>query len=251
MPTSPPLRLAVLSLAYSSWSMRPWLALRHAGASFTTSTAEVELGKRDPRDPADTAAETSGDRLTSRRALGSVTGLFPVLHVGDTAIHESLAICEWVAETFPAAGLWPDDRLARARARAVACEMMSSFTSIRAQLSSHLFGRLPAPLALDDATASEVARVFELWRDALDRSGGPYLFGRFTIADAMYYPMRARFRTYDVALPDDVARYAAALDATPAVRDLVALARTAPHVPAYDAYLRALGGEPDAGRADD
>lgn len=242
-----PLRLCVVSLRYSSWSMRPWLVLRHAGVEFETETADVELGKRSPNRPQDAKREKSGEMLAERRKMGSVTGLFPVLNVGETRIHESLAICEWAAETFPGAGLWPDDPLDRARARAISCEMSSGFPNVRTHLSCHLFGRTKAPMKLDDVTSCEIERVFEIWRDALARSGGPYLFGRFSIADGMYYPMRTRFRSYGVPIPDDLEAYVAALDATPAVRALEDVARHAPRVPAYDDYLRSVGGDPDAG----
>lgn len=239
------LRLCVLSLRYSSWSMRPWLALRHANADVTVETAEVELGKRNPNDPSDAQREKSGEILASRRKLGSVTGLFPVLHVGDTAIHESLAICEWVNDAYPAAGLWPDDTLARARARAISCEMLTSFSNIRTHLSCHLFGRV-AEMKLDHATRAELTRLFELWEDALERSGGPYLFGRFSIADCMYYPMRTRLRSYGVEVPKGLESYVRAIDETPAVRALVDVARKAPRIPAYDEYMRSVGGDPDA-----
>ncbi|MBL8680464.1 MAG: glutathione S-transferase family protein [Myxococcales bacterium] len=239
------LRLCVLSLRYSSWSMRPWLALRHANADVTVETAEVDLSKRNPNDPSDATREKSGETLASRRKLGSVTGLFPVLHVGDTAIHESLAICEWVNDAYPDARLWPEDALARARARAISCEMLSSFSNIRTHLSCHLFGRTTA-LKLDAATNTELTRVFELWQDALERSGGPYLFGRFSIADCMYYPMRTRLRSYSVEVPQSLEPYLRAVDETPTVRALVEAARTAPRIPAYDEYLRSVGGDPDA-----
>lgn len=231
----PTLRLSVLSLRYSSWSMRPWLALRHAGADFVTETAEVDLSKRDPSD----------EKRATRRKLGSVTGLFPVLHVDDTAIHESLAICEWVNEAFPDAMLWPSDPLARARARSLSCEMLTGFSNIRAHLSCHLFGRV-RDMKIDAATAGELARLFELWDDALARSGGPYLFGRFSIADCMYYPMRTRLRSYGIEVPRGLEPYTAAVDATPAVRALVDIARGAPRIPPYDEYLRSVGGDPDA-----
>lgn len=183
--------------------------------------------------------------------MGSVTGLFPTLKVEtedgvSTTIHESLAICEWVNDAFPAAGLWPDDTLARARARAISCEMHAGFANVRTHLSCHLFGRLPKPYPLDAVTRRETERCFEIWREALERSGGPFLFGRFTIADCMYYPMRTRFRSYAVDIPADLSRYVAALDEAPAVRALIEVARTAPRVPAYDEYLRGLGGDPDA-----
>jgi glutathione S-transferase len=225
--------------------MRPWLALRHAGADFVTDTVEVELGKRNPNDTADAAQEKTGEVLDARRKVGSVTGLFPVLHVDESPIHESLAICEWVNESFPDAMLWPTDTLARARARSLSCEMLTGFSNIRTHLSCHLFGRV-RDMRIDAATRAEIARVFELWDDALASSGGPYLFGRFSIADCMYFPMRTRFRSYGVAIPRGLEAYVAALDAAPAVRALEEVARVAPRIPAYDAYLRSVGGDPDA-----
>lgn len=242
--TSP--RLVVVSLRYSSWSMRAWLALRHAGVDVVTETAPLELGKRNPNDPNDAAKERSGEGLAARRKLGSVTGLFPVLHVGDAAIHESLAICEWANDTHPAAGLWPEDAVDRARARSISCEMLAGFANVRTHLSCHLFGRTKAPLPLDEPTKREIGRVFEIWEDALERSGGPFLFGRFSIADCMYYPMRTRFRTYGVPIPTTLEAYVKALDEAPAVRALIDVARTAPRVPVYDEYLRSVGGDPDA-----
>jgi glutathione S-transferase len=241
------LRLSVLSLRYSSWSMRPWLALRHAGAEFVTDTVVIDLDKRNPKEAGDGAHGKTGESLVERRGLGSVTGLFPVLHVGDARIHESLAICEWVNEANPGAQLWPTGALARAQARAISCEMLSGFACVRTHLSCHLFGRVREPLALDAATRVEVARVFELWNEALHRSGGPFLFGRFSIADCMYYPMHTRFRTYGVTIPPELEPYTRALDDHPAVHELERVARAAPRIPAYDDYLRSVGGDPDAG----
>ena len=225
--------------------MRPWLALHRAGAEFVTDTIVVELGKRSPVDPGDAATERSGAQLVERRKLGSVTGLFPVLHVGEVAIHESLAICEWAAEAFPEARLWPEDAMARARARAISCEMLTGYANVRTHLSCHLFGRTRTPLALDALTRTELRRLFEVWEEALQRSGGPYLFGRFSIADAMYYPMRTRLRTYGVPVPEALRSYVTALDETPAVRALAEHARGAPRISAYDDYLRSVGGDPD------
>lgn len=229
------LKLTVLSLRYSSWSMRPWLALTHAGAVFETETVELPHMQR--------GGKTTS--LAQRRALGSVRGLFPVLRVDGTPIHESLAICEYVADTHPAARLWPDDALRRAEARAVASEMVSGFTSMRGEMSCHWLGRVPnfKPSA---AARADIDRVFELWGEQLERSGGPFLFGRFSIADAMYFPVLTRFRTYGVDLPGPLASYASALEAHPAVGALLEKARTAPRIPVYDDALRKLGGDPDA-----
>ena len=181
------LKLTVLSLRYSSWSMRPWLALYHTGVPFETETVGLPHMARQ--------SETTS--LDERRKLGSVRGLFPVLRVDGTPIHESLAICEYVADAFPDAHLWPDESLHRAAARAICSEMLSGFTSMRNELSCHLFGRVqsftPTPAAVAD-----IERVLEIWHEKLDASGGPFLFGRFSIADAMYFPVLTRFRTYAV-----------------------------------------------------
>lgn len=229
------LKLTVLSLRYSSWSMRPWLVLYHTGAPYETETVELPHMARQ--------GETTS--LVQRRALGSVRGLFPVLRVGGTPIHESLAICEYVADAFPNAHLWPAEPLHRAAARAICSEMVSGFTSMRNELSCHLFGRVPS-FTPSAAARADIERVLEIWREKLDASGGPFLFGRFTIADAMYFPVLTRFRTYGVELPDHLESYAEALESQPAVRALVAVAATAPRIPVYDDYLRRFGGDPDA-----
>jgi glutathione S-transferase len=232
----PELRLTVLSLRYSSWSMRPWLTLTHAGASFTTDM--VELPHMQGRAAPMTLAE--------RRALGSVRGLFPVLRVDGAPIHESLAICEYAADAFPEAQLWPEPALDRARARAISCEMLSGFTSLRTEMSCHLFGRVPG-FSPNVETRADIERVFEIWTECLARSGGPFLFGRFGIADAMYYPVLTRFRTYGVPLPEDLNVYAVSLEGQPAVRRLADTARGAPRLRVYDEYVQRLGGDPEAG----
>lgn len=235
------LELTVLSLRYSSWSMRPWLVLTHAGADFRTETVELAHMQR-------SAASTEKREPTSladRRALGSVHGLFPVLRVDDVPIHESLAICEYAAEAFPNAKLWPDDSLRRAEARAISCEMVSGFSSLRGQLPCHLFARVPG-FRPSDGTMTDVSRVFEIWDECLQRSGGPFLFGDFCIADAMYYPVLTRLRTYGIPLVESVAGYARALESLPAVKRLLESARGAPRTRIYDDYVRALGGDPEA-----
>jgi len=230
------LKLTVLSLRYSSWSMRPWLVLYHTGVPYDTETIELPHMARRSEDTS----------LADRRKLGSVRGLFPVLRVGDTPIHESLAICEYVADMFPDARLWPAEPLQRAGARAICAEMVSGFSVMRNELSCHLFGRVPS-FKPSDAARADIERVFEIWNEKLESSGGPFLFGRFTIADAMYFPVLTRFRTYGVEVPRSLVRYAEALEAQPAVRALVAVAATAPRIPVYDDYLRRFGGDPDAG----
>jgi glutathione S-transferase len=225
--------------------MRPWLALAHADAEFETETAELHLGKQNPSAPGDATDADAAQELRLRRSKGSVTGLFPVLYVNGVPIHESLAICEWVNEAYPDARLMPESALGRARVRAISCEMLGGFAHLRNHMSCHLFGRVPS-FQPDAATRRDIARVFEIWAEALDRSGGPFLFGRFGIADAMYFPVRTRLRTYGVPVPDGLVSYVAALDSLPAVARLEAVARTAPGIPAYDDYIRSLGGDPIA-----
>jgi glutathione S-transferase len=243
----PHLKLTVLSLRYSSWSMRPWLALTHAGATFSKET--VELGhmqkKADFSKGSIDLSKVEPTPMADRRALGSVHGLFPVLRVDGVPIHESLAICEYVAEAFPDAGLWPDDVIDRAQARAISCEMVGGFSNMRADLACHLFGRAPdfTPSA---KTQTDIDRVFELWSACLEHSGGPFLFGRFSIADAMYFPVLTRLRTYGIPLAETVTDYAQAIDNLPAVKKLFDVARSEPRTAVYDDYLRVLGGDPDA-----
>jgi len=228
--------------------MRPWITLTHAGASFETETVLLPDMQRQASVASDGSTNLSNVEpasLPARRALGSIHGLFPVLRVDDTPIHESLAICEYVAEAFPDAGLWPQDLLRRAQARAVSCEMVSGFANLRGELSCHLFGRVPG-FTPSAAAQVDISRVYEIWAECLDRSGGPFLFGDFCIADAMYFPVLTRLRTYGVPIAKTVTEYAVALETLPAVQQLVELARAEPHISVYDHYLRELGGEPDA-----
>lgn len=236
---TPNLTLKVLSLRYSSWSMRPWLAMTLAGLDFTTETVTLTHMM-------DSSQTTS---LEERRRLGSVRGLFPVLHVsGDDEqevwIHESLAICEYAAELCPDAHLWPQSPTDRARGRALCCEMMTGFTSLRNECSCALFARVstfqPAP-----ETIKDVERVFEIWSECLARSSGPYLFGaHLGIVDCMYYPVITRFRTYGIELPVQIKTYVEAVEENPAVQKLVELARKEPSITIYDDYIRKLGGDP-------
>lgn len=245
------LKLSVLSLRYSSWSMRAWLVLKQAGADFEAETVSL---------PHMIDSANSPPSLKERRELGSVHGLFPVLHVtldatGETtttSIPESLAICEYVADMHPNAHLWPADPLERARARAICCEMVSGFSGIRGQLSCHMMARVPVGnMDLKPDTLKDIDRVFDIWTEALERSGGPFLFGEhFGIADAMYYPVLTRFRTYNIEWPqgatgDLLKKYAESVESAPAVAELVELAQSEPSIPVYDKYIRDLGGNPE------
>lgn len=180
------LRLVIGDKNLSSWSMRPWLLLRQAGIPFEE---EVML------------FETKG----WRRAIvaKSPSSRVPALHHDGLIVWESLAICEYVAELFPEARLWPEDRHARALARAVSSEMHAGFGRMRAALSMDVTARHPGT-ALSAETRADVDRIFAIWTDCRARhgAGGPFLFGTFTIADAMFAPCVWRFRTYGVHVPD-------------------------------------------------
>ena len=243
----PSLLLRVLSLRYSSWSTRPWLALTAAGAPFSFETVEIEDLAAQGVDTGPALSAISAEQLSRRRAQGSVTGLFPVLYVDGQPIHESLAICEWAAEAFPEAELWPEDVLERARARAVCCEMVSGFQQLRTHLSCNVFARVPNQVR-SAAVEHDIQRVLEIWRDSLDASGGPFLFGKFSIADCMYFPVVTRFRTYGVDLDSHTKGYARAMDAHDSIEKWQQAALAAPPIPIYDEAIRRLGGDPDAGR---
>ena len=179
------MELLIGDKAWSSWSMRPWLVLRHAGASFT----ETLIALRTPQTDAHI------------RAAGSPSGLVPVLKDADLVIWDSLAICEYLAEALPGARLWPEDRAARALGRAACAEMHGGFHSLRGELPMDLAKREVATLV--PATQDDIRRIVALWSSLLTRFGGPFLLGEdWTIADAFFTPVATRFRSYGVHLSD-------------------------------------------------
>ncbi|HSC88289.1 MAG TPA: glutathione S-transferase family protein [Polyangiaceae bacterium] len=215
------MRLVVGNLNYSSWSMRPWLALRHAGAEFRTH----DIGMR--------VDEQWRDRILAFSGAGKV----PILIDGSLSVHESLAICEYVAERFPEARLWPEDARLRARGRAISCEMLSGFSALRGRMNCNLRARASERPGPEPALDADIARVFDIWTASLETSSGEFLLGDFSIADCMYFPVASRFRTYGVQLPERLQRYSQALFDLPAVRELEGIAQTQPAIPLYDEYL--------------
>jgi glutathione S-transferase len=191
---------------YSSWSMRPWLALTWAGLDFEERV--LPLGG-----PGD------GKSKIPEILAVSPSGRVPALHVGDVVIWDSLAICEWAAEQRPAVGLWPQDPIARAVARAAASEMHSGFAALRRDLSMNVRRRTKVATWAEDVQG-DIARVEELWCDMRARygTGGPFLFGRRSIADAMFAPVCTRFRTYSVVLSQVSQAYCDAIFADAAFR---------------------------------
>ncbi|MBK6576817.1 MAG: glutathione S-transferase [Sandaracinaceae bacterium] len=215
------LRLVVGPLNYSSWSMRPWLVLHHSGLPFKTHEIGlfVEPGWQ--------------EQVLSFSGAGKV----PVLVDKNLSVHESLAICEYIAELAPEARLWPEDRALRARGRAISAEMASSFGSLRNEMTANIRGRRATPRAPSADAQRDIDRVFDIWRASLATSPGPFLLGDFSVADAMYYPVLTRFRTYGVPLPAEVAPWAERMEAHPSVVALVAEAQKSVAIPKYDALL--------------
>ncbi|HEX2553709.1 MAG TPA: glutathione S-transferase family protein [Microvirga sp.] len=194
--------LVIANKLYSSWSMRPWLLLRHLRVAFD----EVVI----PLDRPDTKA-----RVLEHSPAGKV----PILKDGDVTVWESIAIMEYVAETY-GAPVWPKDAKARAMARAVAAEMHAGFQALRSACPMNLGKRFP-PRDRGEAVARDVARFETIVRDARSRfgAGGPFLFGAFSAADAMFAPLATRLDTYSIAIGPETRSYVDAILALPAFRE--------------------------------
>lgn len=208
------MELVIGTKRWSTWSLRPWLALKRTGADFTETV--INLRQDDGRTEAAILPH-------------SPSGLVPALKDGELTIWDSLAICEYLAEKFPEANLWPRDRELRALARAAASEMHSGFQSLRGECPMALELE-PKATSLSEATQKNVRRIVTLWSELLARSGGPFLAGEWSIADAFYTPVATRFRTYGVHLSDygddgTCGAYAARLLATPEFREWEAAAK--------------------------
>lgn len=193
--------LVIGTKRFSSWSLRPWLLLKVAGAAFD----EVEIALRQPE--------------TKQRILDwSPSGKVPLLVHGALRIWDSLAICEYLAELFPT--LWPEDREARALARSVAAEMHSGFMPLRQTCPMDVGAVTPLPEPPPEV-AADLARIQALWSDCRNRfgQGGSFLFGRFSVADAMYAPVVTRLRTYAIPLDAVSEAYCRAVEDLPAMRE--------------------------------
>ncbi|UAL11918.1 glutathione S-transferase family protein [Caulobacter segnis] len=179
------MELVIGTKAWSTWSLRPWLALKRTGASFK----EIEIALR------------RGDATTADIAAYSPSRLAPALKDGDLVVWDSLAICEYLAEKFPDAKLWPDDPALRALGRSAAAEMHSGFQSLRGECPMAL-EEAPRKLDISEATQKDVRKIVERWNQLLERSGGPFLLGEWSIVDAFYTPVATRFRGYEIRLSD-------------------------------------------------
>ena len=194
------LTLVIGNKNYSSWSFRPWIAMKVAGIAFDEVVISLNAPDFKPR-----LSKISG------------TGKVPALVDGDVQVWESLAILEYLAEKFPAAKLWPADAAARAHARAIASEMHAGFLPLRRAVPMNLW-RPVQSRELNAEAKANVQRIDAMWTDCRTRfgKGGPFLFGTFGAADAMYAPVVARFHTYDIAVGDAARAYMKAVMALPA-----------------------------------
>jgi glutathione S-transferase len=196
------MKLLIGNKNYSSWSLRPWLLLSQLEIPFE----EEKLSFNDPE-------------FKTRVGHHSPVGEVPVLVDGDVVVWDSLAIVEYLAETFPDRGVWPRERAARAHARAICAEIHAGFGALREAMPMNCAVRFDW-VPRDVRVQRDIARIVAMWSDCRTRfgKGGPFLFGGFSAADAYYAPVVRRFLGFDVKLPDIAAAYAAAVDGLPAMR---------------------------------
>ncbi|MDB5622226.1 MAG: glutathione S-transferase, partial [Devosia sp.] len=197
---------------YSSWSLRPWLVLAHFEIPFEDEVLQL-------------VGEGFRDVLAQR----SPTARVPVLIDGDLAVPETIAIIEYLADCFPDKRIWPEEQAQRALARAAAAEMHAGFGALRNHAPMNLRASHPGRVSAD-AVAGDLARLEHLLGGLLARSGGPFLFGAFTAADAMYAPVAARIRTYALPVSDMLTDYVAAIYALPAFQHWLTLALQEPWI---------------------
>jgi glutathione S-transferase len=211
------LHLIIGNKNYSSWSFRPWIAMKSAGLAFEETVISLE-------------AKDFKARVTALSGAGKV----PVLLDGDVRVWETLAILEYLAETFPAARLWPESAAQRAHARALASEMHAGFLPLRRQLPMNMWRPVKAR-ALDVEAAANVTRIDTIFSECLARYGGPFLFGAtFGAADAMFAPVVSRFHTYAAEVSGPARAYMNTVMALPAWREWRAAALQEPWVLAHD-----------------
>ena len=202
--------LTISSKNYSSWSLRGWLLTKFSGMEFE----EIVTAPDDPSARAEIL-------------LISPTILVPCLRHDGATVWDTLAIAEYLNETMPQAGLLPADRVQRAHCRSICGEIHSGFTTLRASLPVNLKGRFPGFKIWTRAQA-DIDRVCAIWRECLAASGGPFLFGTRTMADAMYAPVVTRFVTYDVKLEAGLKAYADMIMAMPEMVEWIEAAKAEP-----------------------
>lgn len=212
------LQLFIGNKNYSSWSFRPWIAMRHAGIPFAETVLPLDFDGDD------------GERNSHIRAH-SPSGRVPLLKHGEIVVWESLAILEYLNDIFPEKRLWPDYIGERAMARAVCHEMHAGFQAMRHECPMNM-RREKGRISVSDAARADIARIEQIWRDCRGAYAhtGPFLFGDFSIADAMYAPVVNRFDIYDLDVADDTRSYMAAIKDLPAYKEWAAAAAEEPWV---------------------
>lgn len=206
------MKLLIGNRNYSTWSLRPWLVLKHFDIPFSDEVVQL-------------AGQGFRDYLATR----SPTSRVPVLFDGDLVVPETIAIIEYIADRYPDKSIWPAEIGQRALARAASAEMHSGFTQLRTHAPMNLRASHPGKVSVD-SIARDLHRLETLWGGLLARSGGPFLFGAFTAADAMYAPVATRIRTYSLPASDVAAAYVDAIYSVPAFQDWLAQALKEPWI---------------------
>lgn len=209
-----PLLLVIGNKNYSSWSLRPWILLKQFGIPF--SEIVIPLYRQD-----------SDAKILAHSPAGKV----PVLKDGDRVVWDSLAIAEYLNEKFPDRGLWPRDEGARALARSISAEMHSGFMDLRNECPMNV-RRKPSHIVLGDGAHEDIRRIQGIWTECRTRFGkdGPFLFGKFSIADAMYAPVVFRFTRYAIPMSEAPQAYANAVLDLPAMKEWIDQASIEPWV---------------------
>ncbi|NNC72033.1 MAG: glutathione S-transferase [Sphingomonadaceae bacterium] len=212
------MKLIVGNKAYSSWSMRGWLACKQSGLGFEEMTVPLY--------------DEKWEEMREGNEFAASSGKVPVLWVDDdTVIWDSLAIIDWLADKVGRDRFWPKDESARGMARSMAAEMHSSFANLRRELPMNV-RKIFKPKLLDDSVKADIGRILQIWAQARARYGGenPFLFGDFSAVDIMYAPVCTRFVTWSVPIPPFAQAYVQAILAHPWVRQWVEAAQDEPWV---------------------
>ena len=210
------MKLIFANRNYSSWSLRAWLVLRQFGIPFDEDLVLL-----------------SGDGWKETIRKKSPSGKVPVLIDGEAVVPETIAIIEYLNDKYPAKGIWPSDRLKRAQARAVSAEMHGGFNALRNAAPMNLRASHPGKIDFDPI-AGDLRRIEEIWGDLTSESGGPFLFGKFTAADAMFAPVASRIRTYALPVSDVAMDYVETIYALPAFQEWLVAATKEPWVVEQD-----------------
>ena len=206
------MKLLIGNRNYSTWSLRPWLVLKHFEIPFE-----------------DEVLQLAGPGFRDVLAQRSPTGRVPVLIDGDLVVPETIAIIEYLADRFPDKRIWPAEINERALARAAAAEMHGGFAALRSHAPMNLRAFHPGKVSAD-SVSKDLHRIETLWGGLLEKSGGPFLFGAFTAADAMFAPVATRIRTYALPVSDRASGYVEAVYSLPAFQEWLALALKEPWV---------------------